>query len=432
MLKANRAFCNAGVMNKTKRLQEYFLFVLKWALLAIPVALVAGSLVALFLWLLDLVTTFRAAHTALLYLLPLAGLLIHFLYRVYGGRSEAGNNLVIEEIHEPGAGVPARMAPLVLFTTVVTHLFGGSAGREGTAVQMGGSMAAWLARRFHLPAAELRIMLQCGIAAGFGAVFGTPLAATIFALEVLVVGRMRYDALLPCLFAAVLADRVTAAWGIQHAHYHIAGAAATAFPLHAALLLPALLGGIASGLAALAFVRCVHAIKDGSARWTRKDWLIPFIGGVVLVVLAQLPGAADYLGLGTKAMRPGGAAIDTAFTTSAIDPMAWCWKLLFTAITLGTGFKGGEVTPLFFIGATLGHSLALYFGFPVDLMAGLCFIAVFAGAANTPIACTIMGAELFGYGYLLYYALACIAAYWCSGNKGIYSAQRRHHRKTLS
>lgn len=403
---------------------------IRWTILAIPVSIVTGSLVALFLWLLDKATHTRLQHEWLLYLLPLAGIGIYFLYKQLGKNAEKGNNLIMEEIHQPGGGIPARMAPLVLLTTVVTHLFGGSAGREGTAVQIGGSMANMLGRWMKLTEKDLRVLLMTGIAAGFGAVFGTPLAGAVFALEVLAIGVIRYDALLPCLIAAVFADITCSAWGIQHTHYAIHYIHGNALPflpfLHIDLWLLArvILAGVAFGLASYAFSNSMHLIKQTAQRYIRPAWLIPAAGGVIIIVFAWALGTGDYLGLGVTSKDPSGVSIVNAFHAGGADTWSWLWKLLFTAITLGMGFKGGEVTPLFFIGATLGNTLALLLGAPVDLFAGLGFIAVFAGATNTPIACTLMGAELFGTEHILYFAVACFTAYYFSGHSGIYKAQQ--------
>ena len=321
------------------------------------------------------------------------------------------------------------MTPLVLITTVITHLFGGSAGREGTAVQMGGSMAAWLGRWFGLDKTDMRILLMCGVAAGFGAVFGTPVTGAIFALEVLAMGRLNYGALMPCFIAAVLADFTCAAYGIHHTAYHISfrdtvdnGISFLHFNYR--LLAIVVAAGFCFGLASYLFSELSHTIKNYSNRFIKVKWLVPAIGGTLIILLTFVLGTRDYLGLGVTSPEPGGVSIVSCFSNGGAGYFSWFWKLLFTAITLGMGFKGGEVTPLFFIGAALGNAVAAVTGSPVDLLAGLGFIAVFAGATNTPLACTIMGVELFGGEHVIYYAVACFTAYYFSGHSGIYLSQR--------
>ncbi|MGC4232342.1 MAG: voltage-gated chloride channel family protein [Niabella sp.] len=404
-------------------------YLFKWTLLVLPVSITVGSLVALFLWLLEEAIHYRFAHPWLLFLLPLAGIFIYILYKYSGKNAEGGNNLIMDEIHEPSGGVPFRMAPLVLLTTIITHLFGGSAGREGTAVQMGGSIAQFFAKKLRLSKEDVKTLLMTGIAAGFGAVFGTPITGAIFALEVLALGRIKHDALMPCFIASVLADIVCTAWGIHHTPYSInftetGTVSLRVFHFDFLLLIKAIIAGAAFGLAGYMFARLSHTIKNYSNKWIRIKWLIPAIGGLIIILFTYVLGTEDYLSLGVTNPNEGSVSIVSCFSPGGATHFSWLWKLLFTAITLGTGFKGGEVTPLFFIGAALGNTIATLTGAPVDLMAGLGFIAVFAGATNTPIACTIMGVELFGADNVLYYAVACFTAYYFSGRSGIYHAQR--------
>jgi len=405
-------------------------YVLKWIALTVPLGSAVGSACALFLWSLDRATALRFEQPWLLWLLPVAGALIGWLYWAFGQSVEAGNNLIVDEIHEPGGGVPLRMAPLVLIGTVVTHLFGGSAGREGTAVQMGGSLAAGLARWIPgLDALDVKTLLMAGIAAGFGGVFGTPVAGMIFALEVLVVGRMNYRAIFPCLIAAIVSDRSCTAWGIGHTHYRIAGMLPAGSESHLApfdgrLMACALLGGVVFGLTSLLFAELTHGLHGMFKHFISRPIWRPVVGGIVVIGLTYLVGTRDYLGLGVTSPETDAVTIVSCFRTGGAHPWSWWWKIVFTAVTLASGFKGGEVTPLFFIGAALGNVLAVLTGSPVDVCAALGFVAVFAGATNTPIACTMMGVELFGGEYVVYFAVSCLTAYLFSGHSGIYLSQR--------
>ncbi len=422
------------------------LHALRWLAIAAVLGGLIGSAVALFLWSLDLATTTRWNHPALLYFLPLAGIAVALLYQAWGKSVEAGNNLIVDEIHAPGGGVPARMGPLVLIGTVITHLFGGSAGREGTAVQMGGSLASWLARLLRLNSNDVRILLMAGVAGGFGAVFGTPLTGAIFAMEVLAIGKMSYESMIPCLVAAIVGDQTTKAWGLEHSVYRVSSM------LHAAVTPDAmrldwLLAGkvavaaVAFGLVALLFAELTHGLHALQLRWIKHAWLRAAVGALLVILLVWLLGTRDYLGLGVSAdpHTPGAVTIQSCFHADGATSWSWWWKLLFTAITLSAGFKGGEVTPLFFIGAALGNTIAQVCGAPVDLFAALGFVAVFGAATNTPLACTIMGIELFGAsgpglfesGFVVYLAIACFVAYLMSGHSGIYLSQQigtpKHH-----
>lgn len=400
-------------------------YLVRWGVLLTPLAALVGSACALFLWTLEEATAFRWENEWIIVFLPLAGIGVGGMYRVLGQDVEAGNNLIVDRIHRPGAGVPARMAPLILVGTVVTHLFGGSAGREGTAVQIGGGIAGGLNHWLRLSPEELRVFLMAGVAAGFGAVFGTPLAGAIFAMEVIAIGRMEYGALIPVLFASLGADFVTSVWGAHHTHYSVATVRGTGgtLPFDAWLMAKAVAAGVVFGLVAMAFGELTHGLAGIYRRFISSPLLRPAVGGALVVGLAWAIGSTAYLGLGVTNPE-GGTSIVSSFEEGGAAPFAWAWKMVFTALTLASGFKGGEVTPLFFIGASLGNVLADLLRAPADLFAALGFVAVFAGAANTPLACAVMGIELFGAENGTYMAVACFVSYFVSGHRGIYLSQR--------
>ncbi len=420
--------------NSSIQLREHYSILkhlLRWTILIVPIALVIGSVIAFFLWLLSAAIHFRFNHYWLLYLLPAAGVLIHFIYQWVGKSAEKGNNLIMEEIHEAGGGVPKRMAPVILATTIITHLFGGSAGREGTAVQIGGSIASMFGGWFKLNGLDMRMVLTAGVAAGFGAVFGTPLTGAIFAMEVLTIGKIQYDALIPALIAAIVGDMTVAAWHVEHTQYHIDNLpqhtqllVSNIFHFDLVLLLKVMIASAGFGLASYLFAGMVHEIKTICLKLFKHKWMIPVLGGCIIIGLTFVNGKPDYLSLGVDPEHPGAVTIPSAFHAGGADTWSWLWKTIYTTITLGTGFKGGEVTPLFYVGATLGNTLANVLSAPVSLFAALGFIAVFAGATNTPLACTFMGIELFGGEHALLFAVACFTAYLFSGHSGIYSSQR--------
>lgn len=395
----------------------------KWLLILLLMAASAGSASAFFLWSLDALTKVRFQNPGLIWLLPIGGLLVGWIYRVYGGSAAGGNNLLIDEIHQPGAGVPRRMGPLVLLGTLVTHLFGGSAGREGTAVQMGGAVAAFFARALKLDGPSVRVLLMVGVAAGFGSVFGTPIAGAVFAMEVLVIGRVQYDALIPCFIGSLVAHWTCTAWGIGHTQYHVAVAGGGGLP-DVALLVKVLVASVVVGWVAALFAECSHRLAGVFNRWIPRAEVRPFAGGLLVIGLFLIAGTDDYLGLGVLGKHDGSVTLPAMFGDAEIPALAWIWKFVFTVVTLSSGFKGGEVTPLFFIGAALGNSLATIMGAPTDLFAAIGFVAIFGAATNTPLASALLGMELFGAGNGLYLATGCIIAYRFSGHRGIYAAQR--------
>jgi len=394
-------------------------YLLKWIVLGAIVGVIAGLGSAAFLKSLDWATRTRQTHGWLLFGLPLAGFVVGLAYHYGGGRSDEGNNLILDEIHDPKAWIPRRMAPLIFVGTILTHLFGGSAGREGTALQMAGSLTDGAFRHTRIPPADRRLLLIAAIAGGFGSVFGVPIAGCVFALEVQAVGRIRHDALVAALAAGVVGDRVVHALGVHHTEI----LPVAKVDLDLALAAKVVLAGLVFGLVARAFSELTHGIRNvfgAAVRWAPAR---PLVGGVLVIALTYTVGTRDYLGLSipllTKSLAGGAGIVLFAFAL----------KLVFTSLTLGSGFVGGEVTPLFVIGATLGATLGRVLDAPIPLMAAIGFVAVFAGAANTPIACTVMAVELFGAANIVVFAIACVVAYVASAHRGIYHSQRIDTRK---
>ncbi len=392
----------------------------RWLMLSAVVGGLVGSASALFLWTLDWATNVQTTHEVMLAFLPVAGLVVGWVYHRIGKDVEGGNNLLIDEIHDPKKIVPKRMAVLVFAGTIVTHLFGGSAGREGTAVQMGGALADQVTHRLKLGKDDRRILLMAGISAGFASVFGTPLAGAIFGLEVLAIGRLRYDALLPCVLSGIMADEVTRHWGIHHTVYAIPFVP----HLDVAGLLSVAVAGICFGIVGMLFANTTHALSAAFKKTIAYPPLRLFVGGAIVAVAAYVLHARAYLGLGIPTIQ---AAFD-----HPLPAYDFAGKFAFTTMTLASGFKGGEVTPLFYMGATLGNALGYVLPLPFPVLAGMGFVAVFAGAANTPLASTVMAMELFGPEMGVYAGMACVIAYLFSGHTGIYRAQRVGHAKHVA
>lgn len=392
-------------------LKKNILLSFKWILICALIGLLSGSASAFFLLTLEWAGNLRNQNIWLLWFLPLGGLLIGLLYHYYGKEVVKGNNLLLEEYETPKKVIPLKMAPFVLLGTIITHLFGGSAGREGTAVQMGGAISDQFSRIFKLDADDRKTLIILGISAGFASVFGTPLAGAVFALEVVFCNKFRFKSAILSFVVAYFAYYSVELWPVHHTHYDI--------PITPVLNLENFFwiipSGILFGLAAMLFSRSTHFWGSLFSKTISYPPLRPYVGGIIFAIVIYYFGATKFMGLGVP-------SIVEAFKTQS-NNYDFLLKILFTGFTLGAGFKGGEVTPLFFVGATLGSALSGFIPLPIALLAGMGFVAVFSGATHTPVACTIMGIELFGIESALFIAISCCIAYISSGSIGIYHSQ---------
>lgn len=384
---------------------------LKWILICALIGLFSGSASAFFLISLEWVSLFRTQNNWIFWLLPIGGLTIGLLYHYYGKDVVKGNNLLLEEYQAPQKTIPLKMAPFVLLGTLITHLFGGSAGREGTAVQMGGAIADQFSRIFQLDATDRKTLIILGISAGFASVFGTPLAGAIFALEVVLSCKSSIKSAILSFVVAFFAYYTVELWNVQHTHYSIPNIPELN-PENLFWIIPA---GILFGFAAMLFSRSTHFWGSLFSKTISYPPLRPYIGGVILALTFYYFDASKFMGLGVP-------SIVEAFNKPS-NYSDFFLKILFTGFTLGAGFKGGEVTPLFFVGATLGSALSVFIPLPIALLAGMGFVAVFSGATHTPVACTVMGIELFGIESAVFIAISCFIAYLASGSVGIYHSQ---------
>lgn len=394
-----------------KIITDFSKLILKWLVICLIVGILAGASSAFFLYTLNWATQFRDAHLWLIFFLPVGGLMIGLLYHYYGNGVSKGNNVILEEYESPHETIPLKMAPLVYIGTLLTHFFGGSAGREGTAVQMSTAIADQFTAVFNLSFQERKIILIIGVSGGFASVFGTPLTGAIFALELLYFSRVSLKSILPSFLTAYIAFYTVAFFQIPHTHYPH-----PVIPEISLQIIPwIILVGIVSGLSARLFATSVHFFATKAKALISYAPLRPLFGGLIFALIICFSGATQYLGLGIP-------TIVESFTIVQGGEV-FLLKILATTFILGTGFKGGEVTPLFFIGATLGSALSVFVPLPIALLAAMGFVAVFSGATHTPLACTIMGIELFGLESGIYVGIACFTAYFFSGYLGIYKSQ---------
>ena len=385
--------------------------VARWVALAFLIGVLSGLLSAAFIQSLEWATDTRHANDWLVLTLPFAGLIVGCSYHYLGRGLERGSNLIIDQIHSHTEWIPLRLTPIIFGASVLSHVAGGSTGREGAALQLAAGVTDPISKKLGLNTADRSLMLIAAIAGGFGSVFGVPVAGAVFALEVQRVGRVRYEALVPAFVASFVGDAVVRGLGVKHTHYpHMPD-----IDWSISMAWKVVLFGLIGGLIALTFVRLTYFIKDTMKKYVAWYPARPVIGGVLLALLILAFGWRDYSGLSIP------LAVEAMNGSVAGQ---WGTKLLLTSITIGTGFVGGEFIPLFVIGALAGASFAHVIGANVAVFAIIGSLTVLAGATNTPLACTLIGVELFGGHGVIFFAVACATAYATSGHTGIYHAQR--------
>lgn len=385
--------------------------ILKLALISIIIGGISGLFIGIFLILLERAVAFNLKYGFLIFILPLSGILMTFLYSKYGGNSQKGNNIIIENINGSKEEIKFIMAPLVFLGTVLTHLFGGSVGREGTGVQIGGTIGNSLSKALKSSEEEKKILLISGVAAGFSSVFGTPLTGTIFALEVSKIGSLSYDSMIPAITSAIVGNSVVKLLGVKHSHYKIPPVES----VNLTNILKVIILAICFGLASRLFVYMTHWFKEKLIKYCKNQYLKIFVGGSLMVLATLIIGTNLYNNLSL-------GLLSDAFD-GKVPYLAFIIKLILTTLCLGAGYQGGEVTPLFVIGATLGATLSHILYLPFAFSAALGLVGVFSGATNAPITCFIMYLELFGANNIIFAMLVCMISAFISGHKGIYTSQ---------
>lgn len=391
----------------------------KWLLLSLMAGGIIGLAGTAFHMAIGWAEGFREEQQWLFWLLPVGGLFIAFLYRAWGMEADPGTDMVLFSVRSE-AKISLKTAPLIFIATVITHLLGGSAGREGAALQLGGSLGQSLGRLLRLDIKDLHVITLCGMSAGFAALFGTPMTAAIFAMEVISVGVMYYAALVPCVLAAVVASQISFALGSQPTVFSLQEKAVPEItPLAAAQVV-----GLAALCALVSILVCIvfHKISLLYRKYLPNPLWRAVVGGALVALLMFLLGTRDYLGAGIPVIQ---RAID-----GEARPEAFLLKLLLTALTLGAGFKGGEIVPSFFIGATFGCTASFLLGLPPEFAAAIGLVCVFCGVTNSPLASFILSLELFGGQGSLLFLLAVAVSYTLSGYYGLYSKQKILYSKT--
>ena len=388
-----------------------------WMFVAIMIGLAVGIFSSAFAFCLQKVTACRTAHPQVLYLLPLGGLIIVFLYRRLGFMKDPGTDILLVAVRDEHKVVPPLMAPLIFVATIITHFCGGSAGREGAALQMGGSIGNTIGRIFHIKEKDRKVFVMSGMSAAFSAVFGTPMAAAIFPMEMISVGVMHYAALVPCVLSSLVANMFAINMGINPEAFHL-----TDIPVFGPVSgLKILLLGVCCAVLSVIFCTVLHSIGAIYNHFFRNPYVKVIVGGILVIIVTNIIGSMDYNGAGTNLIE---RAID-----GQVPYYAWAIKIILTGLTLTAGFKGGEIVPAFTTGATFGYAFGCLTGISPSLCAGVGMISVFCGVTNCPIASMLIGFELFGFAGVKYLLLAISISYMLSGYHGLYSEQIIMHSK---
>ena len=384
---------------------------IRWVIFAILSGLIVGGIGTLFYFGMYLVTLTRTKNPWLIFLLPVSGLVIVGCYRLLHDEKDTGTNLVLSAIHSDEE-LPLRMAPLIFLSTLITHLFGGSAGREGAALQLGGSIGNGLGKLFRFDDKDKHIMIMCGMSAAFSALFGTPMAAAVFSMEVVSVGVMYYAALVPCVISSLVASMVARYFGVSQELFLIEKIPTFRFlPAVKISVLAILCAGVS-----ILFCIMLHSSDHLYKRFFKNAYIRIFVGGCLVIALTLLVGDQTYNGAGMNMIEQ--------YMQGQVPPEAFILKMLFTAVTLGAGFKGGEIVPSFFTGAAFGCLFGNILGFSPSLCTAVGVTAVFCGVTNCPITALLISFELFGYDAMPYFLLAVAFSYMLSGYYGLYSSQK--------
>ncbi|WP_315079254.1 chloride channel protein [uncultured Clostridium sp.] len=399
------------IIAKFKSIKRYISTFFLWVVVAGITGLLGGFIGSLFHLSVEYATNFRIQNDWIIFMLPLGGTLIICLYKIFKLGSDIGTNLVIDSIRTDGK-VPFSMSPLIFISTVITHLFGGSAGREGAALQLGGSIGSQVGKILHLDEKDMHLITLCGMSGVFSALFGTPLTATFFAMEVISVGVIYYSSFIPCIVSSIVAYKVSLFFGLEPVRFNI-----NVIPNISTenIIKVAILGALCA-LVSIVFCETLHKTNKFLSNIIKNDYLRIVCGGLAIVALTFIVGCRDYNGAGMD-------IIANAINGQA-KPEAFILKIIFTAITISVGYKGGEIVPTFFVGATFGCVVGKLIGLDPGLGAAIGLVALFCGVVNTLITSVILSIELFGSGALILFAIACGVSYMLSGYFSLYSSQK--------